>query len=107
MHKLMWVYITAKDDAEAQSIGRMLVESRLAACANIFPAVTSIYEWKDELITSQEAVLVVKATAEILDGLIEAVKAVHSYECPCIVALPIEGGSEDYLAWVRGQTGRT
>ena len=104
MSKLIWVYITAKDDAEAQAIGRMLVESHLAACANIFPAVTSIYEWQGELVTDREAVLVAKTKSAMLDDLIVAVKASHSYECPCIVALPIEGGSDDYLSWLKHQT---
>jgi periplasmic divalent cation tolerance protein len=101
---LLLVYITTKDEAEASSIGTRLIESRLAACANIFPSIKSIYEWNGSLVHDTEAALVVKTRRELLDKLIADVKANHSYECPCIVALPIAGGNEDFLRWVSGQT---
>ena len=104
MSEFVWVYITTKDAAEAKTIGTHLVEERLAACANILPAIESIYEWKGELVHDHEAALVVKTSQELLDSLVARVKQLHSYECPCIVALPIIGGSDDFLNWVREQT---
>ena len=100
---IMFVYMTTKDKAEARAIGRHLVHSRLAACVNIFDQINSIYYWDDALQDDQEAVLIAKTTDTRLCELIEAVKERHSYDCPCIVSLPIDGGNPDFLAWVAGQ----
>ena len=100
---IMFVYMTTKDKAEARAIGRHLVQSRLAACVNIFDQMNSIYYWDDALQDDQEAVLIAKTTDARLCELIEAVKERHSYDCPCIVSLPIDGGNPDFLAWVAGQ----
>lgn len=97
------VYITARDTAEARDIGRHLVESRLAACVNILDHMNSMYVWQGEFQDDHEAVLIAKTTEEKVPQLIAAVKDRHSYDCPCIVTLPIAGGNPDFLQWVAGQ----
>ena len=97
------VYMTAADKAEARDIGRYLVQSRLAACVNILDHMNAMYFWKGEFQDDQEAVIIAKTTGERLADLILAVKERHSYECPCIVSLPISDGNPDFLAWIADQ----
>ena len=99
------IYITTRDKSQARDIGRYLVESRLAACANIFDNMNSMYIWQDQFQDDQEAVLIAKTTQTRLKDLIEAVKERHDYECPCITALPIAEGNPDFLTWIAGQVG--
>jgi len=100
---VVFIYATAKDKAEARAIGRHLVQSRLAACVNIFDGMNSMYYWEGELQDDQEAVLVAKTTRARLPALIEAVKARHSYDCPCIVGLPVSDGNPAFLDWITAQ----
>ena len=102
---VMFVYVTAADAEEARRIGRQLVEEQLAACANIIAGVTSIFRWQGELDEASEAVLILKTTEEKLAPAIERVKSLHSYDCPCIEALPVVEGNRDFLAWVVRETG--
>ncbi|MGD9365598.1 MAG: divalent-cation tolerance protein CutA [Desulfobacteraceae bacterium] len=98
-----FVYITTKDKAEAREIGRHLVHSKIAACVNILDQMNSMYVWQGEFQDDQEAVMIAKTTEEKVPELIAAVKARHSYECPCIVALPITDGHPDFLNWISRQ----
>lgn len=98
------VYITAKNLEEARRIGKMLVKEKLAACVNILEDSKSIYFWDGKLQESDEAVLLVKTRETLVPKLIEHVKALHSYSCPCIVTLPILEGNPDYLAWLAKET---
>ena len=95
-----FIYITCKDTSEARTIGKVLVENRLAACANILPGMSSIYSWKGEIVEDEEVVLIAKSTAKQVEALTEKVKELHSYEVPCVVALEIDGGNQDYLQWI-------
>lgn len=99
------IYITTRDKSQARDIGRYLVESRLAACVNIFDNMNSMYIWQDQFQDDQEAVVIAKTTQARLKDLIEAVKERHDYECPCIVAMPITDGNPDFLNWIAGQVG--
>lgn len=99
-----FVYITASDTSEATRIGRALVEDRLAACANVISGMTSIYRWQDEICEDAEAVLIAKTTEDKLTALTERVKALHSYDCPCVAALPITDGNAAFLSWIEEQT---
>ena len=99
------VYITASDTAEAVSIGRDLVERRLVACANVHGPVTSIYRWQDEIQQDQETVLLAKTTLDLVERVTERVVEIHSYECPCIVSVPITGGHSLFLEWIDAETG--
>jgi len=98
------VLITCKDQAEARAIGKALVEERLAACVNIVQGIESIYWWKGKIEEGSEALLLVKTRAGLVHDLMERVKKMHSYECPCIVVAPIVGGGEEYCAWVNKET---
>ena len=102
---VVFLYVTAADAAEAGRIGRTLVEERLVACANVLSGMTSVYEWQGKICESNEAVLVLKTRAELADDATARVCALHSYECPCVVALPVLGGNDAFLAWVRAQSG--
>jgi periplasmic divalent cation tolerance protein len=102
---VMFVYVTASDVEEAKTIGRRLVEEQLAACANILPGATSIFRWQGKLEEASEAVLILKTTEQKLETLIERAKALHSYDCPCIEALPVVEGNRDFLEWVVRETG--
>ena len=88
---------TAED---AERIARALVERRLAACVNVVPGVVSVYRWTGEVRRDEERLLIIKTRAERLEELREALVGLHPYELPELVALPIEGGHEPYLAWL-------
>lgn len=95
-----FLYVTAADREEARRIGRALVEEKLVACVNILGGVESIYWWEGAVQEGREVALVAKTTAEQVDRVVERVKALHSYDCPCIVAWPITEGNSAFLSWV-------
>ena len=97
-------YVTAGSRDEALSIGRTVVQERLAACANVLDGSTSVYWWRGALEQAGEAVLILKTRAELVERLSARVRELHSYECPCVVALPIAGGNPGYLDWIAGET---
>jgi len=102
--KTSLVYVTASGIDEARRIARALVESRLAACANIVPSIESVYHWKGSVESGAESVVLLKTRASLVPKLTEAVRAMHSYECPCVVALPMSGGNPDFLKWIAVET---
>ena len=95
-----WVYVTAGSREEAETIGRALVGEEIAACANIFDGVRSVYRWQGAVHEDAEAVMVAKTTHTQLDTLIARIRELHSYDCPCVVAMPIAAGNPDYLKWI-------
>jgi periplasmic divalent cation tolerance protein len=99
------VYMTAGNTDEAARIAKTLVQRRLAACVNIIDGMHSIYEWEGTLQDEREVVMIVKTHADCLSELVEAVKAMHSYDCPCIVELAVSGGNNAFLNWVGAQVG--
>lgn len=101
------IYITTANMKEAREIGRLLLEKRLVACINIINAMQSMYWWEGTIQESREAVLIAKTTLQRVPALIASVKENHSYECPCIVALPIETGNPDFLKWISAETGNS
>ncbi len=98
------VYVTAPSLAEAESLARLAVEGRLAACANILPAMRSLYWWQGRLEGADEAVLLLKTTEALVPALTKALTEAHSYDCPCVVALPIASGNPDFLRWIEAET---
>lgn len=102
--KPILVYATFASHAEAEAIGRALVTERLAACVNILPAITAIYEWQGTIHRDGECAMFIKSRASLADALVAEVRARHSYENCAVVVLPIEGGSPPFLAWVLEQT---
>lgn len=99
-----FVYITAASPEEADRIGRTLVEERLAACVNIIPGMRSIYQWQGRVETATETVLIAKTRQDRTQALLARVKALHAYEVPCAVVLPIIDGLPDFLRWIDTET---
>ena len=102
--KFCWVYMTAGSVEEAKSIGQILVGQNLAACVNLFENMTSIYKWEEKLEESQEVIMIAKTRKTLMPKLIETVNSIHSYDCPCILELPVQGGNPDFLSWIGSQT---
>jgi periplasmic divalent cation tolerance protein len=96
------VLITAGSAEEAHKIADLLLDERKAACVNIVPGVDSLFRWQDKIDSACESLLLVKTRASLLPDVISLVKESHSYEVPEIIALPVVGGSEDYLKWLDG-----
>jgi len=94
------VLITASSSDEAQKIAEALVKQRLAACVNILAGVKSFFWWQGSLDSEQELLLIAKTKELKLAEIINLVKGLHSYDTPEIIALPIIGGSRDYLDWL-------
>ena len=106
MSDVRFVYVTTGDEAEADRIAATVVEERLAACANVIPGMRSVYRWQGKVERGQETVLILKTTGALSAQLIARIKALHSYEVPCVVTLVVEGGNPDFLAWVVAETQR-
>lgn len=94
------VLVTAPSEDMARDIARTLLEQKLAACVNLIPAVASMYTWEGELCSDEEVLLVIKSTSRAFNELAAAVRNVHPYDVPEIIALPIVAGSQDYLGWI-------
>ena len=98
--RLLVVLMTAADRDEASRIAEMLVNSRLAACVQVLPEIHSVYRWKGELERATETLLLAKTTSDKFDELDRAVREIHSYDTPEIIALPVNAASESYLNWL-------
>lgn len=99
-----FVYITAPDREKALALGRRLVEERLAACANVWDGMTSVYRWQGAIEEAREAVLIIKTRSELVDAVTARVRELHEYDCPCVAAWPIAAGNPPYLQWIEGET---
>ncbi len=89
----------------AARIARALVEARLAACVNVIPNVTSVYHWQGKIEEAAESTLLIKTRSELVDELTRAVKSIHPYSVPEVIALPLEAaGNPEYLSWLRIET---
>ena len=97
------VYAVFADPAEAQRIGRTMVEEKLAACVNILGPCRSIYRWEGAIETATEVPALFKTTTEQADALIERIKEMHSYSVPAVAVWPIERLSADYADWVENE----
>ena len=98
------VLCACPDQSTAQNIAEQLVDKRLAACINILPGVTSIYQWQGKRETAQEHLLLIKTTDEVYETLEQAITELHPYELPEVVAVSITRGLEPYLNWISEQT---
>lgn len=94
------IYITSKNRSEALNIGRALLQDKLAACVNVLDGATSLYWWKGVVQEDHEALIIAKTKESLVDDLTKKVKELHSYECPCVVAVPIERGNPEFLKWI-------
>ncbi len=98
--KVNLIYMTAGSREEARKIGKELVISRLAACVNIWDNMNSFYMWQGKVQDDTEVVMIAKTAENRVPALVEKVKSLHSYECPCIVSIPISGGNQTFLDWI-------
>ncbi len=96
--------MTASSEDEAERISMALVDEHLAACVNIVPAIRSLFFWEGKTQDDREVLLIAKSRQPLLELLIARVKNLHSYTVPEILALPIIGGSTEYLAWLNETT---
>jgi len=103
--KVNFIYMTAGSREEARKIGKELVISRLAACVNILDNMNSLYMWQGKVQDDSEIVMIAKTTEDQLPQLVEKVKSLHSYECPCIVSIPVSGGNQAFLDWIADEVG--
>jgi periplasmic divalent cation tolerance protein len=97
-------FVTCRDAREAKKIARALVSEKLAACVNVLPGVTSVYRWEGKVETGREVLLLIKSKASLSRRLASRVRALHSYQVPETVTVPIVAGNADYLRWVREST---
>jgi periplasmic divalent cation tolerance protein len=97
----MVVLTTCGSDEDAGVLADALVERRLAACVNAVSKVTSTYRWKGEVRHDQETLLIIKTCAERLAAVEKTIREKSKYELPELIALPVEAGGADYLAWIR------
>ncbi|MEW6108021.1 MAG: divalent-cation tolerance protein CutA [Nitrospirota bacterium] len=98
------VFITSSNEQEAEKIAKAVIESRLAACVNIIKNVRSIYRWQGRIEDDNEALMIVKTRSDLFEELLNAVKGLHSYSVPEVIAMPIIEGSGDYLKWLEKET---
>ncbi len=98
---MILVYMTVPNIEEAKKISAFVVEKRLAAGANIFPEIHSIYHWKGKIEQSSECVCIYKTKSENFPALQEAIIKLHSYTTPCIIALPIVDANTDFAKWIK------
>ena len=94
------ILCTCPDFEVANKIARHLVGAKLAACVNILPAVTSVYEWQGQIETAQELLLLIKSCHTHYSTIEAEIKRLHPYELPEIIAVAIEHGLPDYLKWI-------
>lgn len=101
---MIMIYMTASSKEEAETISKALVEARLVACANILPAHTSFYHWEGKIEHSDEVAVIFKSRPELFEKIETKIKALHSYDVPCIVSWPIEQGHAPFLEWIEAET---
>ncbi|WP_255331942.1 divalent-cation tolerance protein CutA [Methanocalculus taiwanensis] len=100
---IVLIFCTAPS-GEAEEIAKRLIEERLAACVNITP-VRSVYRWDGEVVCDDEQLLIVKTTAEASRDCIQRIEAIHSYDVPEILSIPVPEGNQPYLDWVQTEVG--
>ncbi|MFC1909569.1 divalent-cation tolerance protein CutA [Chloroflexota bacterium] len=96
------ILVTTDSSEEANRIAQELLQRKKAACVNIVPGVQSLFRWQDKVDSASEHLLIIKTRAALLDEVVALISQFHSYDVPEIIALPIIGGSRDYLEWVGG-----
>ena len=100
------VFSTAPDQVAAERIAGALVDEGLAACVNILPGATSVYSWQGKRESEPEVVLIIKTRQGVYQNLERRLIALHPYELPEVVAVPVVGGSAGYLGWIDEMTGK-
>ena len=99
-HTASIVYVTCASPDEARRIGDTVVRARLAACANVIDGIQSIYWWEGVVEEGAETVLILKTATVNVPALTKRVKALHSYDVPCVAEIPLGGVNAEYLTWI-------
>lgn len=99
------VLVTVPDRESAEELGEALVRERRAACVNVLEGVTSIYRWEGAVERATEALLVIKTASRRADALVERIEALHPYDVPEALVLPVGSGLPSYLRWVVESSG--
>ena len=99
------VYAVFAGNTEAERIGRLMVEERLAACVNILGPIRSIYRWQGDVETADEVAAIFKTSHARADALITRISALHSYDVPCVATWPIDRIFAPYADWVEDSVG--
>ena len=94
------LYLTCANENEAKIIARTLVDERLIACANILGTMTSVYRWEGVVAEGEEIAVLLKTRRDMTVRVTERVKELHSYDLPCVVGLPIQGGNPEFIGWL-------
>ncbi|HQR14037.1 MAG TPA: divalent-cation tolerance protein CutA [Nitrospira sp.] len=100
------VLVTTSSNEEAEKLARIIVESRLAACANVVSGIRSIFRWDNQIAVENECLMMIKTTRPRYSELEAVIRQHHSYEVPEIIALPVVAGSVSYLDWMRRETAK-
>jgi len=103
MSEYIQVITTVDSLAEAQKIARALVEKRLAGCVQILGPISSTYWWDDEIVETEEYMCLIKTRRDLFTPVEGAIKAIHPYDVPEILAVPVSGSSQSYLDWLNGE----
>jgi periplasmic divalent cation tolerance protein len=101
MSEAIVVMTTTETAKDGEWIAHLLVERELAACVQVLPPMTSVYRWQDHIERASETLLLIKTTRELYAAVERAIKEHHHYQTPEIIALPVEAGLPDYLAWLQ------
>ena len=104
-NRTVLIYTTLEHLDDAKRIGRALVDSKLAACVNIFPATVAIYEWQGEVREEGEVVMLIKTRKACLSEALARTKQLHPYDTPALLAIEPSEVDGDFAAWIAGQTG--
>lgn len=100
------LYCTTNSIEDAEQIATALVERRLAACVNIIPSITSVYRWEDKICRDAEVLMVIKTQESRIPKVEEAIRSLHSYQTPELIALPVKYGMKEYLKWIDASLAR-
>jgi periplasmic divalent cation tolerance protein len=98
------VLVTVGSEQEAETIATALLEERLAACVNVTSPVRSLYHWEGRIADDREWQLIIKTQERLFEALAARVRALHSYDVPEIIALPVLAGTTDYVDWIQNET---
>ena len=104
MDRAVFVYTTFPSLVEAEAAGKVIVERRLAACANILPGMISHYSWEGEMQRGEEVAMILKTRASLAEAVRLAIRDHHSYETPAIAVIALESVDADFFGWILAQT---
>ena len=106
MSEVIFIYTTFANEVLATRTANGLLNDKLIACANIFPAVKSVYAWEGKIQRTEESVMILKTQKSQYPAIEEKIRAQHDNKCPCIVVLPVESGYAAYMNWILSETNK-